>query len=1775
MKPQELVADESPNRIRDHFSRKARYNPTRSLTALTSQLTHEYEDRFLVELVQNAYDAHPPGTLDGRVHVRLDESVEGQAVLYVANTGTPFTAANFDALTNVAQSSKPPGEGIGNKGVGFSSVLQVCDSPEIYSCSPDSLASSDFDGFCFGFATDQQVREMVEDDSQYAIVKRDFSRYLLPVPASPTDPQLRALRDREMVTVVRLPLTSPRAVELARLQIHRLLEPTPPIALFLDRLRSITAEHIHSDGELETAQVDRTVKDVWTPTDGPILRWVETVGRRFLTTTRLLTAAEVRSVVDQAVNLGELDSSWGLWDADVEVSLAISSGESEEDTSWPSTYTYLPMRVASPVYAHLHAPFHTKMARLELNEKSVFNSFLIKTAAELAADTVRLLTTKADLDLTLHMRQTAVIDLLCWNSDHFAHLEAALEVRGIDLMGSPLIPVRGPGGATWAALDEVRAWSSEGLDVLTNKAVEAHTHLLDQSIGGDRVGRFGRVCQHSLAHELEPADNELAEWVEKVARSLQTASISRWNSFFSDVASVFATRQPTALQGRFILLDDKRKLRRAGPWVAAGSRSGEPTVFIPPQPMAALGKNGEKEDSELAKVPKNLQRAITYLHEGIKVRSRVGSTFKRTTVGELFKKADLVEPFELAAVLGHLERLLGGKVSNTTHRQALSWVYTQERASRSNIADLTRLGLCVPTALGWVPANQAVFSPEWHTPHALTLATLVEDSSGVSQSIRALGEGTIYHPADWPFKLKDIDAFCDFLKRCGVRDGLFPLALRSKSAVRMNGNNFTAPAIASRFGLGTYQDWADQIKEAGHAWLAGPNTPYTGDQLLWIVPGQDAFPGMGGRGKDRLAAAILETIAKWPEEVWTYEFRRRSPRHSYKPDPQVWPSPAKSFVERAGWFPMSDAGRRDDRYFVPLREGWNFDETSGETAPRFARLAPIDHRRRLAASHPTRERLGKAGLKTWNSTASAGSRLAELAELAVSDDLPEAELLSVRRATSMAWSELIDLSDRTLAPNLKLVVSRGSALGLVAPSIADPSEVFVQDRPPGLVSQVLEASNMPILIADPADGKRIANVLAESEGVRVRRTSTVEAKVVLDQHELAPSASTGQGFLDIFDPWLVRTLLAILDLRSTRFVRVTDKMLHDAEARLRSMRLAVGSNIDLMVDNRTLSAAGRLAECVHIDDSENPLLILNGTENSAPSWHALAALADDLAELMGQASVAAEIRAAALAFELSMGEWREPSTAELATVLRCSVESVADVLHNLRTSSDHLRWLMAPFVGVLAGIEAARRLESETVADLAEVQVLLAVLIGSEQADTLFASAERADSVDCIRRNTRTDLGLLNDVLSELRRPPLHFEELHRTTLENYLNQHRVDFLEALRQRFRAPFESRSSLAGYTTTRDFRGIAPDPSWLRTHEAPTEEMMRQFLNGWLATKGESPHVTAKSLDSVDRVRAGNRSLLDGSLPKIACLVQAWFIKQGSDAPDVWTDMQQVRDALGVSGCLDFIELDERDLLEWLVALGIWPSGMNTTIDASELGISATDLEKASSWRSTSDERRRRRRTELDFEERTFDTATEELRELIDAISASAGEDFLRTRSTPTKLSAITTSGRRSGGTNIGTRGTPRSYGGPKLTQDQTAAIGLAGEALAYEWLMRAYKETTPDSWVSANRTFQLDGHPGNDKLGYDFQVARNNETLYFEVKATKTADYEFEMGQSELLAARAARKGCYRIIFITSILTRDERQLLVLPNPLEPGAVSSYAPINQGMRLRFDPAAGSK
>lgn len=108
-----------------------------SLRAVTEYIANEYGNRFLVELIQNGHDAHVSNDAPGEIRCRFVANEGDYGTLYVANQGHPFGECDFKAICQFARSSKRPGESIGNKGIGFRSVLQICQYPEVYSaCAP-------------------------------------------------------------------------------------------------------------------------------------------------------------------------------------------------------------------------------------------------------------------------------------------------------------------------------------------------------------------------------------------------------------------------------------------------------------------------------------------------------------------------------------------------------------------------------------------------------------------------------------------------------------------------------------------------------------------------------------------------------------------------------------------------------------------------------------------------------------------------------------------------------------------------------------------------------------------------------------------------------------------------------------------------------------------------------------------------------------------------------------------------------------------------------------------------------------------------------------------------------------------------------------------------------------------------------------------------------------------------------------------------------------------------------------------------------------------------------------------------------------------------------------------------------------------------------------------------------------------------------------------------------------------------------------------------------
>ena len=111
----------SPSRLQEDVSQEA-------------QVASDYRGRLVYELLQNADDAMESSASDADrvVFVITDDD------LWMANSGRPLTDADVQGLCGLGASSKVDAAGtkrasIGHKGLGFKSVLEITDSPAVYS----------------------------------------------------------------------------------------------------------------------------------------------------------------------------------------------------------------------------------------------------------------------------------------------------------------------------------------------------------------------------------------------------------------------------------------------------------------------------------------------------------------------------------------------------------------------------------------------------------------------------------------------------------------------------------------------------------------------------------------------------------------------------------------------------------------------------------------------------------------------------------------------------------------------------------------------------------------------------------------------------------------------------------------------------------------------------------------------------------------------------------------------------------------------------------------------------------------------------------------------------------------------------------------------------------------------------------------------------------------------------------------------------------------------------------------------------------------------------------------------------------------------------------------------------------------------------------------------------------------------------------------------------------------------------------------------------------
>ncbi len=240
-------------------------------------------------------------------------------------------------------------------------------------------------------------------------------------------------------------------------------------------------------------------------------------------------------VVRTSVAARLIDRRWLDWDGEAWVGVALRLDEALEVGT---AYTFLPMEEASPLAAHVHAPFFTKLARREVSLDVPLNAFLMGEVAAACVEPARALREGGDHESVA----PHVVDLVAWTSPRHHFLVRACEEMGTTLTTEAVVPVAGK--AAWSTLEDAYAWPrrTAALSVVSAEAVAGvGSPVLDPKVGAERQARLTALHKAVLGMSMTPGAETLAEWVESLAGASKSEDIDYedWARFDDDLAVLF------------------------------------------------------------------------------------------------------------------------------------------------------------------------------------------------------------------------------------------------------------------------------------------------------------------------------------------------------------------------------------------------------------------------------------------------------------------------------------------------------------------------------------------------------------------------------------------------------------------------------------------------------------------------------------------------------------------------------------------------------------------------------------------------------------------------------------------------------------------------------------------------------------------------------------------------------------------------------------------------------------------------------------------------------------------------------------------------------------------------------------------------------------------------------------------------------------------------------------------------------------------------------------
>ena len=1784
-----------------------------SLHSLTDQVEHQYHGRFLIELIQNAHDAlfEASDTDDPqRIEIALAEDEHPYGALYIANDGRPFTSSNFKALSNLGQSDKDPQQSIGNKGIGFRSVLEITEAPEIY--SRKESGSSSFDGYCFSFQPsvvqtfEEPIQRIVDgensvkspeiiggqllkwDDARYEHFRnrcRTFeedwlckelaflSPYALPIPIKPQKwKKVKEYEKKGFSTVVRLPFLNDQVREVASRKLEEISEST---AIFLHRVDAfrVTGKNIdklynrkqtprnndHEEGfEIRIAAGDPGDEDrrYWL--------WKKTIGGEENPDKK----EEIQSAVEG------LPGKWPeVSKATVEIAVRLS-----HTPDYGMLNIYLPTDLSSGCSAHFSAPFFGDMSRTQIDFENPLNSLLLETLAEKGADIIL-----NSLSGRGEVEAVAIIDILApIDSDDgerwWSALEEAFSSRDIEIENQDIV-LSDKGWDSFSNTFPLPASEENKIidaDLLRSEAtypvfVQA---LQEREKGIRRV--FKKIGIDSIASQ-----EDRAETLEAIAKKLHESPESvDWNGFWHDVGHLFG-RNTEPLIGKKILLGTDNQLHAS---------DGQCSIFFSPR------TSGSDEEilieDRIDEIPEKLKPCVAFLHEDI--IAPLLHEYLHPRLVERYR-IDRIFRSVLIKATPDLPHNINGPRSQLCQDILHFGLKLLERSKRSMDESIRMLSrLPAPCIDGWYPIGETSFGPGWLEKSGTELEAYLRraDTPECKSALKSL-----LLPPDDPLWGGIGESSVDILEKAGVFDGIRLIRVTDKDWDR----KFT---LARWKGVKLPRNappcCGADIWDAYREYVKNTESPYFDGEFHYEVKNMYAFPGFekledfDGEIHDLLMKLLLISIPSWGM-MWknwkSITIQKIDGRpHSFSPN-----SPLVFSLRETKW--MQDKADEETIKFRPS-DCWYIPPPAligGRHQFSHLMLIPDSVASILSGNPELIVSMKDLGMPCYDpDEKTTDTRL--LDDLAIALMKPSIEISNQSvfiGQVRAAWGQFCPDKQAVFPKNV--VIQNGAGpLKAIIPSAEDV--LYLPNATPAVHSG-LERHSMPVIMMDTKDAKRLQDRFQKAYENGVYLASDLTIKALVEGSEWQKKDNGAQ--LSEEFPWLILVTLSVFAFHGNQSRGTSTKTFKNAMDALRKAKIAWVDNLAVGLWHGDNQVAVNPVTSFWLSE-DSILLARRDTRNKVSQF------SEELAAIVNRGDINVPLK-----LILKECEKEDEMTDDVTGDVVCAA------LKELHITTDHYQEVQQRWLGDLAWkIRLVRPLillmkPDADVAPLDKISsedefedAIQAHDLSPLKLDDILSKATSLKEVGYKAWETIPDIAKLyqwNEILSKLGEPSI---------TNNLANDQFYDHVHSCQKIMRSVI--RHTIRNNPDSGKFKDMEGELSNL---ECPIEYAETYWIvnfrdamikvcdvlvewntasNVVAATKGAK---NAKDLrDQLDQlglepdidpieINADNRKLFFQTLGSIQEIAITWCIKENIGI-DIWEKDDSFFEAkLSSSFNRDvFIEVWDEPVCLKLLGKLEYPqthkklkSAFNASSTVGELmgnlGISNADLTEA---HEKLEERKRVR----ELRENTvkvcgvdFVNSENNLSGLWDHIHENIGDDSI----VGVDLSDIQSLKKREHGKRQNKRDKRNSPNRTRTTRRVSQAIkdivGLAGEIHVFRALKKSFGDEIvgPDNWISENSRHKYPENTIDDGFGCDFVVIKDGVTHYIEVKATITENESFELGSSEVeLAIDSAnrRNKKFVIYHVLNALDSTYRINAPLPNPYDKKHRDEYYFEEAGLRVRY-------